>query len=460
MKKFFLTAVMVALWATLAFAQAKYIFFFIGDGMGFGAVSLTERCLAASYGEDKAALSFSGFPVAGFAATYSTNSLVTCSAAAGTALACGSKTRNGRVGMDSEAKQSFRSIAYRLKEKGYRVGISTSVSIDHATPAAFYAHQPDRNMYYEIAQDLAKSGFDFFSGSGFLEPQGKDKQQPSIFPVLEQNGYRVSRSLAECRSSTAPKNILLQPEGKPQNAYPYAIDKAADDYTLTQTTEVAIDKLMNSKGFFLMVEGGKIDWASHSNDAAAMVGETVEFSEAVKVALAFYKKYPKQTLILITADHETGGLGVGSGESEAVSAGGLAAQKVSVEQLTARLRQPLSYSELKLAIAEQLGVTLSYSDDLALRQLFAEHVAEAPKTEQDRCSVKSAGSLARSVARMVSAKNGGSYSTFGHTGTVVPVYAIGAGSELFSGQMDNTDIPKRIVKAAGFSLPQPFQRPD
>jgi alkaline phosphatase len=379
MKKF-VFLIIFALCATLGFAQAKYIFYFIGDGMGFGAVSLTESYLAAKDGKHGSKnLSFSNFPVTGFATTYSENNLVTCSSAAGTALACGSKTRNGRVGVNAEATQNFKSIAYRLKEKGYKVGITTSVSIDHATPAVFYAHQRSRKMYYEIAQDLAKSGFDFFSGAGFVEPQGEDKLQPSIFPLLEKNGYRVSRSLTECKTSTAQKNILLQAESKPQNAYPYAIDKTSDDYTLRQTTEIAVEKLTNSKGFFLMVEGGKIDWASHDNAAAAMVGEVVELSDAVQVALDFYKKYPKQTLIVVTADHETGGLSVGSSEDNTVN-------------------------------------TLELTTPAAVEAFFMSY---------------------------------GCYSTTHHTGTAVPVYAIGAGSALFSGKMDNTDIPKKIAKAAG-----------
>lgn len=208
--------------------------------------------------------------------------------------------------------------------------------------------------------------------------------------MLEQNGYKLSRSLAECKSSAAQKNILLQPESKQQDAYPYAIDKSADDYTLSQTTEIAIDKLMSSNGFFLMVEGGKIDWASHDNDAATMVGEVVELSDAVQTALNFYKKYPTQTLIIVTADHETGGLSVGSGEEKHVNIMNLSQQKMSAT---------------KAAISD-------------------------------------------TTARSISAKSGSNYSTFGHTGTMVPVYAIGVGSELFSGKMDNTDIPKKIAKAA------------
>ncbi len=448
MKKTSLLLILV-LCTTLTFAQAKYIFYFIGDGMGFGVVSLTEDYLAAKDGRHGSKnLVFSNFPVAGFATTYSASNLVTCSSAAGTALACGNKTKNGVIGMNSEAKVSFKSIAQRFKDNGYKVGITTSVSIDHATPGAFYAHQASRSMYYEIVQDLAKSGFDFFSGGGFLQPNGKDQQQPSIFPMLEQGGYIITRSLADCKASTAQKNILLQPESKPQDAFPYVIDKSSDDYTLKQTTEIAIDKLNNSKGFFLMVEGGKIDWASHNNDAATAVGEVVDMSDAVQVALDFYKKYPKQTLIIVTADHETGGLGVGSGEDKLVGIMGISLQKISAEKLATRFNDPISYSELKGLLANEFNYTPSFDDEMWLKNLFAQNVEKKPQTDDTPCKVNNAWNTAKAIARKVSAQSGGSYNTFGHTGTMVPVYAIGTGSELFNGKMDNTDIPKKIAKAA------------
>jgi alkaline phosphatase len=439
-----------ALSATLAYSQAKYVFLFIGDGMGFGAVTLTEDYLAARQGNEPGSgtLTFSTFPVTGFSTTYSASSLVTCSAASGTAFACGSKTRNGRIGMNADATESFTSIACRLKEKGYKVGITTSVSIDHATPAAFYAHQPSRSMYYEVAQDLAKSGFDFFSGAGFVEPLGKDRRQESVFSLIEKNGYTVVRSLSGCKSSAAPKLLLLQPDSKPQTAYPYAIDKSSDDYTLAQTTALAIEKLQNGKGFFLMVEGGKIDWASHDNDAGSMVREVIDMSEAVKVALDFYRKYPKQTLIVVTADHETGGLGVGSGAGGSIDILGLGKQKASVDKLAQRLKDATSYSELKAWLAENMGITVSYDNEILLRSLFAASAKSKLANDDTPCALKNSGEMTRSIMRMVSAKSGGSYSTFDHTGTMVPVYAIGEGSELFRGKMDNTDIPKKIAKAA------------
>jgi alkaline phosphatase len=434
--------------ATFGFAQAKYIFFFIGDGMGTGTITVTENYLASLDSKLGAKnLSFSEFPVTGMATTYSANSLVTCSAASGTALACGSKTKNGRIGMNVDATQPFTSIAYHLKKQGYKVGITTSVSIDHATPAVFYAHQPDRDMYYEISMEIGKSGFDFFAGSGFCKPQVDGKE--NLFDNLKANGYTVSRSLDDCKKSTATKNVLIQAESKDPYSFPYAIDKRKDDYTLAQITEVAIQKLDNKNGFFLMVEGGMIDWASHDNDAAAMVGETIEFSDAVKVALDFYKKYPKQTLILITADHETGGLCMGSSEYANPEIINLSHQKMSATALQKEMEQPISFEKLYGLLIGEFGMNTTFEDEIELRKLFVQHVKKAPQQDNEPCKIEKAGTLAKAIARMASAKAGASYSTYQHTGNMVPVYAIGAGSQLFNGKMDNTDIPKRLAKAAG-----------
>ncbi|KKX50567.1 alkaline phosphatase [Sphingobacterium sp. IITKGP-BTPF85] len=155
---------------SILFAQnkPKYIFYMIGDGMGLNQVNSTEVYLADL--ENRIGLKplvFSLFPVATFASTYSLSNGITDSAAGGTALAVGSKTKNGVIGMDSTQTKPLKSIAYAAKEKGLKVGITTSVSIDHATPASFYAHQTSRNKYYEIATDIPKSNFDFLEDLAF-----------------------------------------------------------------------------------------------------------------------------------------------------------------------------------------------------------------------------------------------------------------------------------------------------
>lgn len=322
MKKLIYTLFFVLI-SVVANGQAKYVFYFIGDGMGVNQVNGTEMYQAelrnGRIGVEP--LLFTQFPVATMATTFSATNSVTDSAAAGTALATGKKTYNHAISV-GEDKNAIQTVAEKAKKAGKKVGVTTSVSVDHATPAAFYAHQPDRNMYYEIALDLPKSDFDFYAGGGFLKPTTSfdKKEAPSIFPIFEEAGYTVARGYNDykAKSAKAEKMILIQEEGANPSCLPYAIDRKENDLTLAQITESAIDFLTKgkNKGFFLMVEGGKIDWACHANDAATVFNEVKDMDNAIKVAYEFYKKHPKETLIVVTADHETGGIVLGTGKYE------------------------------------------------------------------------------------------------------------------------------------------------
>ena len=362
--------------------QAKYVFFFIGDGMGVNQVNTTEMFRAemedGRIGTQK--LLFGSFPAAGIATSYSASNSVTDSSAGGTALATASKTYNGAIGVDVN-KEALESVAYLAKKSGKKVGIATTVSVDHATPAAFYAHQPNRNMYYEIALELPKSGFDFFAGAGFLKPSTTfdKKEAPSIYPMIEEAGYTIARGLKEYKekAATADKMVLLQDEGASASCLPYAIDRKEGDLTLAQITESAIDFLTrdNKKGFFLMLEGGKIDWACHSNDPGTVVKEVIDMDNAIRVAYEFYKKHPKETLIVVSADHETGGLGMGTG-TYTLNLKALDCQKQSVEALSRRItdlrrNEHASWEQVKELLSETMGfwskLPLTWEQERSLR---------------------------------------------------------------------------------------------
>jgi len=281
----------------------KYIFYFIGDGFGIGALTFAENKAT----ESGDSLCFSQFPVTGLITTHSANNLVTCSSAAVTALACGEKTNNNMLGVASDSVRVLTPVSTILQQQGYLVGIATSVSIDHATPAGFYAHSASRRSYYDIAKQISNSGFEFFAGSGFLKPELKDSI--SIFSLLEENNYFISNSISQCSDSKSFKNILIQTTEKDVKQLPFSIYKEEDDFTLAQITQLGIEKLCSqNKPFFFMVEGGLIDWAAHDNLVEELYGEIKEFSDAIEVALKFYKQHPKETLIIATADHETGGI--------------------------------------------------------------------------------------------------------------------------------------------------------
>lgn len=445
--------------------KAKYVFYFIGDGMGVNQVNGTEMYLAEKEGRiGVAPLNFTQFPVTNFATTFSKYNSVTCSAAAGTALATGSKTKNGTIGMDSLQRSPLYSVAAKAKQAGKKVGITTSVSVDHATPAAFYAHQPDRRMYYEIATDLPKTGFDLYAGAGFLQLRSKrDSTAAAVYDILRDSGYAVLRGVGEfaARSGESSKVVFIQEEGAAAASLPYAIDRKDDDLTLAQITENAIEFLSrnNDEGFFLMVEGGKIDWACHDNDAATVFSEVVDFAEAVQKALDFYQQHPDETLIVITADHETGGIGLGTGKY-ALNLQALQHQRMSVGQLTAKLKDlraaknnKVEWADVQTLLADNLGfwnaVPLSPKQEKKLKDVYRE-TFQGGKVELEKNLYSSNEPLAGEAVRIMNEIAMVGWISGGHSAGVVPVFAIGAGAELFQGKLDNTDIPRKIAEAGGY----------
>ncbi|MEG1608178.1 MAG: alkaline phosphatase [Mucinivorans sp.] len=377
MKKLFLFALLLCLSTTLWAKGPKYVFYFIGDGMGANHVALTQGAMAAR-GDSVgfAQLSFTTFPVKGVATTHSATRLITDSAAAGTALASGEKTSPGTIGMTTNHSTPIESMAIKAHKAGRSVGILTTVSIDHATPAAFYAHEKSRSMYTQIANWSINSGIDILAGSGFLEPSAH------LFDSLKAANYSIvygSRA-----SLSGEKVVWMEDTSLPVDALRYAIDRKGGEMTLPAMVDKSIQFLMskNSKqGFFMMAEGGKIDWAAHSNDAATIVHEVMDLSDAVAVAVAFYKAHPKQTLIVVTADHETGGLSLGRREG-------------------------------------------NYDSDLGA--LFTQVASDSLK-QQTNLKARAA------------------FTSGAHTAALVPIFALGQGAELFDGTMDNTEIAKKLI---------------
>ena len=445
--------------------QAKYVFYFIGDGMGVNQVNGTEMYLAEQEGRiGVKPLLFTTFPAGTMATTFSATNSVTDSSAAGTALATGEKTYNGAVSMDDD-KNVLSTVAERAKKAGRKVGIATSVSVDHATPAAFYAHQPNRSRYYEIALDLPKAGFDFYAGSGFLKPTttADKKEAPNVFPIIEEAGYTIARGLDEYKekAADAKKMILIQKEGAEPSCLPYAIDHEEGDLTLPEITESAVSFLSkgNKKGFFLMVEGGKIDWACHSNDPVTVFEEVIDLDNAVRVAYEFYKKHPKETLIVVTADHETGGMGLGIGKYE-LHLKSLLNQKQSQDLLSKAITDlrkdkagKASWNEIKDLLTEKMGfwkeLPLTWEQEKMLRDEYEQSFVKNKVVFEESLYARTEP-LAAAARKVMSQIAMVGWTSSSHTAGYVPVFAIGAGADLFTGKRDNTEIPKRIAKAAGY----------
>jgi alkaline phosphatase len=410
MRKNLLLTICCGVWLVVALSSCqtqppsktpKYVFLFIGDGMGLAQVAATEAYLSAKEGViGSRNLPFSNFPVIGLATTFSANRYVTCSSAAGTALSTGHKTNNSMLGVTPDTTK-LTSITYKLKNAGYKIGIATTVSVDHATPAAFYASADSRSSYYDIALQLPATNFDFFAGGDFIAPTGRKKDQPDVRQIITEAGYTIVRNHKEV-AGVKERVILLQPENKGAEL-PYAIERTGDDLTLPQITAAAIEFLDNENGFFAMIEGGKIDWACHSNDGATSIYETIDFADAVQCAVNFYHQHPNETLILVTADHETGGLALNDLNIDGLL---LMDEKTKPHEVN----------------------TDTYMDKNALKEERERRIAEQNK------------------------QSGLGWTTHGHSGIPVPVYAIGAGSELFGGKFDNTEIPKRICQAMGVAF--------
>lgn len=447
--------------------RPKYVFLFIGDGMGHAHVGLAEAYQAAL--KDKIGfepLHFSAFPFTGQSTTHASNRLITCSAAAGTALATGNKTNINRISMDPAGENNFETVAEKLKKDGYKVGIITSVSIDHATPAVFYAHQPDRDMYFEIGVDLVNSGFDYFAGGGFLIPEGTLADRAVSLPVLaNEKGYRVVNTTEEFHGLKpgAGKTLVLSPRTANGASLPYAIDMHPGDLTLADFTAKGIELLAGEEGFFMMVEGGKIDWLGHSNDGAATVHEVLAFDEAVKEALSLYQAYPEETLIIVTADHETGGLSLGNAATKYDTRFDLLKlQRSSVEELNkivgqfrvsgsgdsqADFDRMLSVLESDLGLnSRKYGTTLSVEEMALLKELYMESIAHV--THEKSTYNEYEPFMAKAI-QLMNTRAGISWGSGSHTAVMVPVYAIGSGAERFTGVTDNTDIPRIIVELMG-----------
>lgn len=452
------------------FAQeAKYVFYFIGDGMGVNQVQGTEYYLGELEGKTGISpLQFPQFPYSTVATTFSATNRVTDSAAAGTALATGHKTKNGAIGVLKDLQTPVNSVAVWAKNSGKRVGVATSVSVDHATPASFYAHVAGRGSYYNIGKDLYKAGFDFYAGSDFLQPTNTDNaNDENLYDMADKNGYVIARGYKDYlkKSKKADKMILFQTEAaskQDRSAIPYAIDRTKADLTLQEITRSAVNFLSKdaSKGFFLMVEGGKIDWACHSNDAATVFQEVIDFDNAIKVAYEFYAQHPDETLIVITADHETGGIVLGTGPYE-LNLQVLKNQKVSeggftkiVNQLRTKTKNQVSWEEIKQALKENFGfwdtVQLSDKQEARLKAVY-ESSLKNQQVKLEKSEYAQDEPIASEAKRIIDEIALVGWTSGGHSAGYVPVFAIGAGAELFQGRIDNTEIPLKIAKAAGYT---------
>ena len=469
MKRGFVSIALLLMLAITAAAQgkAKYVFYFIGDGMGVNQVNAAETYLAAIEGRiGIKEMCFPSFPYVALVNTQSAVNGVTDSAAGGTALATGHKTKNGALGVMKDLTTPVTSIADWAREAGAAVGITTSVSVDHATPAAFYAHVGSRGEAYSIGRQLVESDNDFYAGSDFLNPDNPDQSGKDLYSQAKDRGFTIARGYKDYRkkAGNADRMILLQSEEaskKDRHSIPYAIDRGKNDLSLSDITRAAINfltrKQSEKNGFFLMVEGGKIDWACHANDLA-FIPEVIDMDNAVKVAYEFYQQHPDETLIVVTADHETGGLVLGRNKYQLhLDVAGY--QRVSTDKLGKDLHlmhekygDKYSWDVVENYLADNFGfwnqVKLSDAQTERLKNAF-EKIRNG-KGETTKTLYQMDDELAVTVKDIQQECALVSWAVTGHSNGYVPCFAIGAGAEMFQGRIDNTEICKRIAKSAGW----------
>jgi alkaline phosphatase len=491
--------------------QPKYVFFMIGDGMANVQIHAAEAYLASidvndiddPYLSKSTDLAMNAeMPYVGMQKTWAWNQLITDSAAAGTALACGRKTYAGAISVDPEDPNvAYKTLGELAKEQGRKVGIISSVSLDHATPAVFYAHQDTRNKYFHIAQEAANSGtVDFIGGGGFRYVDGYTGSRAEAWPELaagdpnvvnlwtqfENNGFTVVHNRADLAAVPAGAKCVATSDILTDGAaLHYEIDRPQEAWSLAEITAEGIRLLDGDNGFFMMVEGGKIDWTCHANDALTSIHDTLAFDAACQVVIDFAKQHPGECLIVITADHETGGLTQGwAGTMYDSAYQSLTTQTMSYEGfggcLEAYQNDPMSLWNLMSVVLDVFGpadadlTSLNLADDVEMQTMIqnAFGLVYADLTELQQSQLEEAydrqmtGELIRgseedyliyggysplgvACTHLVNARAGLAWTSYSHTAVPVPVMSNDA---RFLGYYDNTEIGKRIAEAMGGSL--------
>ena len=462
----------------------KYVFVFVGDGMSYpqiqsaayyagkdaaGIVDVVKNSENAGDSPAMKNLSFYDFPVAGSASTYDATSFAPDSASTATSIFTGYKTHSSSINVDITKKIKYRTIAEQLRDqKKWKNGVVSTVNLNHATPAATYAHQASRKSNYAIGQELVESNFDYFAGGALMEPQDKKNDKTSIYELAKSAGYKVCFTQNDANSlQNGDKAIVVAETLADGDAMSYDNDRKNNEWALRDYVRKGIEVLDNKKGFFMMVEGGKVDWACHANDARSSIADTLALSAAVEEAIEFYNKHPKETLIIVTADHETGGLTIGyAGTDYNLFFRTLDNQKISYAKFDSDYvsnykKNGTSLEEVMTDVEQLFGLKLPGSEGsnknggLVLTDYEYSRIKTAYektiKNDKSRTQMEydlygTYEPLTITITHILNAKSGLGWTSNSHTGLPVPVFALGAGQDEFKGFYDNTEIYNKMAK--------------
>lgn len=342
-------------------------------------------------------------------------------------------------------------------------------------PAAYYAKVPSRKQYYDIAvQGLTGTTLDYLAGSAYLTPDG-DGTQENLLEITAANGWVLANTNEDIRALNAQSGrvLAIDPNIADAESLNYEIDRerknaaGEDVLALADYVKAGINVLDSDEGFFLVCEGGKIDWSGHANDAATSIHETLAFADAVQVAVDFAAEHPDETLIIVTSDHETGGMTIGFATTAYdTHFTYLTNQKISFtnfDLVIDELRESgASFEDAMEKVTEYYGLTtepdqalsLTQTDVATLQAAFELSMVPADERELgDEEALLYGGyePFSMAVSHIMNNKAGLSYTSYAHTGLQIPVYAMGVGAETFSGLYDNTDIFNRTMTVLGLS---------
>ncbi|WP_369742431.1 alkaline phosphatase [Pseudidiomarina sp. PP-1MA] len=422
--------------ATATSSGAPNIIFMIGDGMGFEYISAYRYAMSELGAGELAATPFDDL-LTGAATTYpDDDTWVTDSAASATALATGVKSYNGAIGIDAK-KNPQQTLMEKAREHGWGTGAVATVQVNHATPASFFTHHPSRNQYNEIADSYASQvtnggwSFDVLLGGGYQYFHRDDK---NWLPQLQQQGLSILTDATELDQQQQLPVLGLFAD----KALPFAIDDKPG--RLAHMTSQALRLLteqsqQTNKPFALMVEGSMIDWCGHANDIACAVHEMADFAAAVQVVREYLAQHPN-TLLVITADHSTGGLTLGQGGEYAWHSEQVMGITASLEQMTKQLLQ-LPREQWRDYLAPILNLPVTEQQWQQLEQVQIDDSLRGRDRQYP---------LGKVLVQIISEHTRTGWTTTGHTAVDVPVMATGPGAEAFRGYLDNTELAQALLQ--------------
>ncbi len=453
-----LTVSYVALAQSAEPEKPKGVILFIGDGMGANQLKAAQIYATEILGRD---LAINSIKISGNTTTHSASAPITDSAAAATAIYSGFKANNGQLnvlpdGMNAEG------IGKAAKNAGMSVGIVSTSRITDATPAAIYAIASNRSEHDAIALQLTEFMPDVVLGVGLKSFMPKDlksgdrKDGVDLISAMKKKGYEyVTNSMELVNVDTAKVDRLLGMFSS--GNMPYALDRKSNPSlsglpNLAEMTRAAISIVgRNPRGFLLMIEGGRIDHACHANDIRTMIEETIEFDDAVAVALKFQETRP-DILVIVTGDHETGGLGsIGSGDFSMDPK----AIKSITRSLSSIEEKVALYPDHQDALLRSAGIELNpeEAEQLRLSRLEAEKERSTGKDSPQKSSKYDLKAFLKTLGEITSKRAKVEWKSNGHTELPVITRATGPGACMFEGDYDNTDIALKISELLGLRIP-------